>query len=202
MGREFHGEGGGMADHYKRSFGKDKWTIGGGGGRAEPWGTDHRRPQKDWENLDSFQPGGEYHGNNSEMSKLLHKAAREKVGKVEPASSIVQHFGTGGMSLGVISRETREAIVVAMNKLDRKSNFGEGGQGYVKLVAVARIGTIASGVVKVNADIIHVFGHNGGTGASPISSIKHAGGPWELGLMETHQKLIQNGLREDYPSSV
>ncbi|CAN6444099.1 unnamed protein product [Victoria cruziana] len=300
-----------------------------------------------------FRPGGEYHGNNPEMSKLLHKAVRQKsetafsiyqqhianrpvnvlrdllefksdrppipVGKVESASSIVERFCTGGMSLGAISRETHEAIAIAMNRLGGKSNSGEGGEdpirwrplsdvvdGYsstlphlkglqngdtatsaikqvasgrfgvtptflvnadqleikiaqgakpgeggqlpgkkvsayiarlrnskpgvplisppphhdiysiedlaqlifdlhqvnpkakvsVKLVAEAGIGTVASGVAKGNADIIQISGHDGGTGASPISSIKHAGGPWELGLTETHQTLIENGLRE------
>ncbi|XP_043720695.1 ferredoxin-dependent glutamate synthase, chloroplastic [Telopea speciosissima] len=300
-----------------------------------------------------FRPGGEYHGNNPEMSKLLHKAVRQKsesaysvyqqhlsnrpvnvlrdliefksdrspipVGKVEPAVSIVQRFCTGGMSLGAISRETHEAIAIAMNRLGGKSNSGEGGEdpirwkpltdvtdGYsptlphlkglqngdtatsaikqvasgrfgvtptflvnadqleikiaqgakpgeggqlpgkkvsayiarlrnskpgvplisppphhdiysiedlaqlifdlhqvnpkakvsVKLVAEAGIGTVASGVAKGNADVVQISGHDGGTGASPISSIKHAGGPWELGLTETHQTLIENGLRE------
>ncbi|KAF6140440.1 hypothetical protein GIB67_030521 [Kingdonia uniflora] len=300
-----------------------------------------------------FRPGGEYHGNNPEMSKLLHKAVRQRnesafsvyqqhlanrpvnvlrdliefksdrpsipVGKVEPATSIVHRFCTGGMSLGAISRETHEAIAIAMNRLGGKSNSGEGGEdpvrwspltdvidGYsptlphlkglqngdtatsaikqvasgrfgvtptflanadqieikiaqgakpgeggqlpgkkvsayiarlrnskpgvplisppphhdiysiedlaqlifdlhqvnpkakvsVKLVAEAGIGTVASGVAKGNADIVQISGHDGGTGASPISSIKHAGGPWELGLTETHQTLIENGLRE------
>lgn len=300
-----------------------------------------------------FRPGGEYHGNNPEMSKLLHKAVREKsenayfiyqqhlenrpvnvlrdllefksdrppipVSKVESAFSIVKRFCTGGMSLGAISRETHEAIAIAMNRLGGKSNSGEGGEdpirwspltdvidGYsptlphlkglqngdtatsaikqvasgrfgvtptflvnadqleikiaqgakpgeggqlpgkkvsayiarlrnskpgvplisppphhdiysiedlaqlifdlhqvnprakvsVKLVAEAGIGTVASGVAKGNADVIQISGHDGGTGASPISSIKHAGGPWELGLTETHQTLIENGLRE------
>ncbi|CAN8284734.1 unnamed protein product [Cochlearia groenlandica] len=300
-----------------------------------------------------FRPGGEYHGNNPEMSKLLHKAVREKsetayavyqqhlanrpitvfrdllefksdrkpipVGKVEPASSIVQRFCTGGMSLGAISRETHETIAIAMNRLGGKSNSGEGGEdpirwqpltdvvdGYsstlphlkglrngdtatsaikqvasgrfgvtptflvnadqleikvaqgakpgeggqlpgkkvsayiarlrnskpgvplisppphhdiysiedlaqlifdlhqvnpkakvsVKLVSEVGIGTVASGVAKANADIIQISGYDGGTGASPISSIKHAGGPWELGLAETQKTLIGNGLRE------
>lgn len=66
----------------------------------------------------------------------------------------------------------------------------------VKLVGEAGIGTVASGVAKAGADIIQVSGHDGGTGASPISSIKHAGGPWEMGLVETHQTLNDNGLRE------
>ncbi|CAM6047747.1 unnamed protein product [Sphagnum compactum] len=300
-----------------------------------------------------LRPGGEYHGNNPEMSKLLHKAVREKnesaytvyqqylakrpvnvlrdllefqskrapipLEKVEPISSIVQRFCTGGMSLGAISRETHEAIAIAMNRLGGKSNSGEGGEDpvrwrhladvedgvsptlphlkglengdtatsaikqvasgrfgvtptflanadqleikiaqgakpgeggqlpgkkvspyiatlrnskpgvplisppphhdiysiedlaqliydlhqvnprakvSVKLVAEAGIGTVASGVAKANADVIQISGHDGGTGASPISSIKHAGGPWELGLAETHQTLLANGLRE------
>ena len=57
----------------------------------------------------------------------------------------------------------------------------------VKLVAQAGIGTVASGVAKANADIIQISGHDGGTGASPVSSIKHAGGPIEMGLAETQQ---------------
>jgi len=66
----------------------------------------------------------------------------------------------------------------------------------VKLVAEAGIGVVASGVAKANADIIQVSGHDGGTGASPISSIKHAGGPMEMGLAEVHQTLVRNELRE------
>ena len=65
----------------------------------------------------------------------------------------------------------------------------------VKLVSEAGIGTIASGVAKAYADYIVVSGHSGGTGASPLSSIKHAGAPWELGLAETQQTLMRNGLR-------
>ncbi len=66
----------------------------------------------------------------------------------------------------------------------------------VKLVAQAGIGTVASGVAKANADIIQISGHDGGTGASPISSIKHCGGPVEAGLAEVHQTLTANELRE------
>nr|YP_009313456.1 Glutamate synthase [Galaxaura rugosa]SCW21710.1 Glutamate synthase [Galaxaura rugosa] len=65
----------------------------------------------------------------------------------------------------------------------------------VKLVSQVGIGTVAAGVAKGNADIIQISGHDGGTGASPLSSIKHAGGPWELGLTEVHQILTQNQLR-------
>jgi glutamate synthase (NADPH/NADH) large chain len=65
----------------------------------------------------------------------------------------------------------------------------------VKLVSKAGVGTIAAGVAKAKADVILIAGFDGGTGASPISSIKHAGLPWELGLAETHQTLVKNKLR-------
>ncbi|MGN6640199.1 MAG: glutamate synthase-related protein, partial [Mucilaginibacter sp.] len=65
----------------------------------------------------------------------------------------------------------------------------------VKLVSKAGVGTIAAGVAKAHADVILIAGYDGGTGASPISSIKHAGLPWELGLAEAHQTLVRNKLR-------
>jgi glutamate synthase (NADPH/NADH) large chain len=65
----------------------------------------------------------------------------------------------------------------------------------VKLVSKAGVGTIAAGVAKAKSDVILIAGHDGGTGASPISSIKHAGLPWELGLAESHQTLVKNKLR-------
>jgi glutamate synthase (NADPH/NADH) large chain len=65
----------------------------------------------------------------------------------------------------------------------------------VKLVAEVGVGTVAAGVAKAKADVILISGHDGGTGASPLTSIKHAGGPWELGLAETHQVLLLNDLR-------
>ena len=66
----------------------------------------------------------------------------------------------------------------------------------VKLVAEVGIGTIAAGVAKANADVIQISGFDGGTGASPLSSIKHAGSPWELGLTEVHRVLMTNQLRD------
>ncbi|MCL7988144.1 glutamate synthase large subunit [Sphingobacterium sp. lm-10] len=65
----------------------------------------------------------------------------------------------------------------------------------VKLVSKAGVGTIAAGVAKAHADVILIAGYDGGTGASPLSSVKHAGLPWELGLAEAHQTLVQNRLR-------
>ncbi len=66
----------------------------------------------------------------------------------------------------------------------------------VKLVATRGVGTIAAGVAKAGATYVHLSGHAGGTGASPLSSIKHVGAPWELGLAEVHQTLLRNGLRD------
>jgi glutamate synthase (ferredoxin) len=66
----------------------------------------------------------------------------------------------------------------------------------VKLVSSIGIGTVACGVAKADADLIQISGGDGGTGASPLSSIKHAGGPWELGLAEAHSALLNNGLRD------
>jgi glutamate synthase domain-containing protein 2/glutamate synthase domain-containing protein 1/glutamate synthase domain-containing protein 3 len=65
----------------------------------------------------------------------------------------------------------------------------------VKLVAEVGVGTVAAGVSKAHADVVLISGHDGGTGASPLTSIKHAGAPWELGLAETQQTLLLNGLR-------
>ena len=65
----------------------------------------------------------------------------------------------------------------------------------VKLVAEVGVGTVAAGVAKAHADVILISGYDGGTGASPLTSIKHAGIPWELGLAETQQVLVMNDLR-------
>jgi glutamate synthase (NADPH) large chain len=216
--------------------------------------------------------------------------------QVEPAEEIVKRFSTGAMSLGALSRESHEALAVAMNRLGAKSNTGEGGEdparyederrssikqvasgrfgvtphylvnadrlqikmaqgakpgeggqlpGHkvddyiawlrnstpgvglisppphhdiysiedlkqliydlrcsnpraevsVKLVAEVGVGTVAAGVAKANADHVVISGHDGGTGASPQSSIQAAGIPWEIGLAETQQTLLMNDLR-------
>jgi len=221
--------------------------------------------------------------------------------EVEPASEIVKRFVTGAMSFGSISQESHETLAIAMNRIDARSNSGEGGEDSnrfkrqpngdlllskvkqvasgrfgvtinylvncteiqikvaqgakpgeggqlpgnkvskeiakvrnstpgvtlisppphhdiysiedlaqlifdlknanpeakinVKLVAEAGVGTISAGVAKAHADIITIAGHDGGTGASPLTSIKHAGVPWELGLSEAHQTLMLNDLR-------
>ncbi|MBU1868995.1 MAG: glutamate synthase large subunit, partial [Candidatus Omnitrophica bacterium] len=221
--------------------------------------------------------------------------------EVEPAKEIIRRFATGAMSFGSISKGAHENIAIAMNRLQAKSNTGEGGEdplrfaplpngdstrsaikqvasgrfgvttnylinadelqikiaqgakpgeggqlpGHkvsaiiartryttpgvtlisppphhdiysiedlaqlifdlknvnpcarisVKLVSEVGVGTVAAGVAKAQADMILISGGDGGTGASPLSSIKHAGLPWELGLSETHQTLVLNDLR-------
>jgi glutamate synthase (ferredoxin) len=74
-------------------------------------------------------------------------------------------------------------------------NSNENARISVKLVSEIGVGTVAAGVAKAHADVILISGHDGGTGASPLSSIKHAGTPWELGLAETQQTLVLNNLR-------
>ncbi len=223
------------------------------------------------------------------------------VDDVEPAKEIVKRFATGAISLGSISREAHETMAIAMNRIQARSNTGEGGEDYsrytrdpngdsrssaikqvasgrfgvtinylanakdiqikmaqgskpgeggqlpghkvdeyiggvrnstpgvelisppphhdiysiedlaqlihdlknanpearihVKLVAEAGVGTIAAGVAKGHGDVVLISGDTGGTGASPESSIKHAGLPWELGIAETQQVLVMNDLR-------
>jgi len=224
------------------------------------------------------------------------------VDQVESAESIMKRFKTGAMSYGSISKEAHETLAIAMNRINGKSNTGEGGEDparyqpkpngdslnsaikqvasgrfgvtseylvnarelqikmaqgakpgeggqlpgtkvypwiaktrlttagvglisppphhdiysiedlaelihdlknanrqahiSVKLVAEVGVGTIAAGVAKAHADVVLISGHDGGTGASPLTSIKHAGLPWELGLAETHQTLVLNNLRD------
>jgi glutamate synthase (ferredoxin) len=89
----------------------------------------------------------------------------------------------------IYSIEDLAQLVLDLKAVNPKARIG------VKLVASAGIGNVAAGVAKAFADYVLVAGHAGGTGASPLSSIKHAGAPWELGLAEAQQVLVSNGLR-------
>jgi glutamate synthase (NADPH/NADH) large chain len=75
-------------------------------------------------------------------------------------------------------------------------NANDEARVHVKLVAEVGVGTVAAGVSKAHADVVLISGHDGGTGASPLTSLKHAGAPWELGLAETQQTLLLNNLRD------
>lgn len=89
----------------------------------------------------------------------------------------------------IYSIEDLAQLIFDLKNANRKARIN------VKLVSKAGVGTIAAGVTKAKADVVLIAGHDGGTGASPVSSIKHAGLPWELGLAETHQTLVKNKLR-------
>lgn len=105
-------------------------------------------------------------------------------------------YATPGVSLisppphhDIYSIEDLAQLIYDLKNANRSARIS------VKLVSEAGVGTIAAGVAKAGAQVILISGHDGGTGAAPLSSIHHAGLPWELGLAETHQTLIQNGLR-------
>jgi glutamate synthase (NADPH/NADH) large chain/glutamate synthase (ferredoxin) len=89
----------------------------------------------------------------------------------------------------IYSIEDLAQLIYDLRQVNPKAKVG------VKLVSGAGVGTIAAGVAKARADYILISGHSGGTGASPLASIKHAGSPWELGLAEAQQVLVMNGLR-------
>ncbi|MEO8711357.1 MAG: glutamate synthase large subunit, partial [Parafilimonas sp.] len=90
----------------------------------------------------------------------------------------------------IYSIEDLAQLIFDLKNANRKARVS------VKLVSKAGVGTIAAGVAKAKADVVLISGHDGGTGASPVSSIRHAGLPWELGLAETHQTLVRNKLRD------
>jgi glutamate synthase domain-containing protein 2/glutamate synthase domain-containing protein 1/glutamate synthase domain-containing protein 3 len=89
----------------------------------------------------------------------------------------------------IYSIEDLAQLIYDLRQINPRAKIG------VKLVAEAGVGTVAAGVAKARADYVLISGHSGGTGASPLASIKHAGCPWELGLAETQQTLVKNGLR-------
>lgn len=90
----------------------------------------------------------------------------------------------------IYSIEDLKQLIFDLKRANRKARV------HVKLVSQFGVGTVAAGVVKSKADVVLISGHDGGTGASPLNSLKHAGTPWELGLAETQQTLLLNGLRD------
>ncbi|MDZ5697535.1 glutamate synthase large subunit [Chelativorans sp. M5D2P16] len=115
--------------------------------------------------------------------------------KVDATIAKVRHSTPG---VGLISPPPHHDIYsiedLAQLIFDLK-NVNPAGDVSVKLVSEVGCGTVAAGVAKARADHITIAGYDGGTGASPLTSIKHAGSPWEMGLAETHQTLVLNGLR-------
>ena len=116
--------------------------------------------------------------------------------KVYPWIATVRH-STPGVGLisppphhDIYSIEDLAQLIFDLKNANHKARIS------VKLVSEVGVGTIAAGVVKAGADVVLISGYDGGTGASPLTSIKHAGAPWELGLAETHQTLVLNDLRD------
>lgn len=116
--------------------------------------------------------------------------------KVYPWIAKIRH-STPGVGLisppphhDIYSIEDLKQLIFDLKRANREARV------HVKLVSQVGIGTVAAGVAKAKADVILVSGHDGGTGASPLNSLKHAGTPWELGLAETQQTLMLNGLRD------
>jgi glutamate synthase (ferredoxin) len=116
--------------------------------------------------------------------------------KVYPWIAKVRHSTPG---VGLISPPPHHDIYsiedLAQLIFDLK-NANPAARVHVKLVAETGVGTVAAGVAKAHADVVLISGHDGGTGASPLTSLKHAGAPWELGLAETQQVLLLNRLRD------
>ena len=116
--------------------------------------------------------------------------------KVSPRIAATRHSTPG---VGLISPPPHHDIYsiedLAQLIHDLK-NANPAARVHVKLVSQVGVGTVATGVSKAHADVVLISGHDGGTGASPLTSLKHAGGPWEIGLADTQQTLVLNGLRE------
>ncbi len=148
-----------------------------------------------------FGVTAEYLANSDMMQIKIAQGAKPGEGgqlpghKVNAAIAKVRHSVPG---VGLISPPPHHDIYsiedIAQLIYDLKSANPEGDVS-VKLVSRCGVGTVAAGVAKAKSDHITIAGHDGGTGASPLSSIKHAGTPWELGLSETHQTLVLNDLR-------
>ncbi|MBY8038247.1 glutamate synthase large subunit [Vibrio fluvialis] len=142
-----------------------------------------------------------YLTNSEEIQIKMAQGAKPGEGGQLPGDKVDDWIGATRHStpgVGLISPPPHHDIYsiedLAQLIFDLK-NANRKGRVNVKLVSEAGVGTIASGVAKAKADVVLIAGHDGGTGASPISSIRHTGLPWELGLAETHQTLLKNGLR-------
>ncbi len=167
-----------------------------------------RKPNGDWERSaikqiasGRFGVTSHYLTNADELQIKIAQGAKPGEGgqlpghKVDEWIARVRH-STPGVGLisppphhDIYSIEDLAQLIFDLKNANREARIN------VKLVAEAGVGTVAAGVAKAKADVVLIAGHDGGTGASPISSVYHAGIPWELGLAETHQTLVRNNLR-------
>jgi len=167
-----------------------------------------RKENGDWENSaikqvasGRFGVTSYYLANAKELQIKMAQGAKPGEGGQLPGHKVDDWIGrvrhsTPGVGLisppphhDIYSIEDLAQLIFDLKNANREARIN------VKLVSEAGVGTIASGVAKAHADVILIAGHDGGTGASPISSIRHAGLPWELGLAEAHQTLVRNKLR-------
>ncbi|MFN8340799.1 MAG: glutamate synthase large subunit [Cyclobacteriaceae bacterium] len=167
-----------------------------------------RKENGDWENSaikqvasGRFGVTSYYLSNARELQIKMAQGAKPGEGGQLPGHKVDDWIGrvrhsTPGVGLisppphhDIYSIEDLAQLIFDLKNANRDARIS------VKLVSEAGVGTIASGVAKAHADVILISGHDGGTGASPLSSIRHAGLPWELGLAEAHQTLVRNKLR-------
>ena len=177
-----------------------KSNSGEGGERPERLGTDKNSAIKQVAS-GRFGVTEEYLLSAKEIQIKMAQGAKPGEGGHLPGKKVYPwiaktRYATPGVSLisppphhDIYSIEDLAQLIYDLKNANRAARIS------VKLVSEAGVGTIAAGVAKAGAQVILISGHDGGTGAAPLSSIHHAGLPWELGLAETHQTLIQNGLR-------
>ena len=168
-------------------------------------------PQPDGRNMRSaikqiasgrFGVNTHYLVNADDIQIKISQGAKPGEGGQLPGHKVDQYiaklrFSTPGLTLisppphhDIYSIEDIKQLIFDLKNVNPKARIS------VKLVSESGVGTVAAGVAKAHADHIHISGYSGGTGASPLSSIHHAGTPWELGLSETHQTLLIQGLRD------
>jgi len=183
-----------------------KSNTGEGGEDAERWvrdaNGDSRRSAVKQVASGRFGVTSEYLVNADDLQIKMAQGAKPGEGgqlpghKVYPWIAKTRHSTPG---VGLISPPPHHDIysIEDLKQLihDLK-NANDRARVHVKLVAEVGVGTVAAGVAKAKADVVLISGHDGGTGAAPLTSLKHAGAPWELGLAETQQTLLLNGLRD------
>ena len=171
--------------------------------RLESAGTDHDRSSAIKQVASGrFGVTSRYLGSAKEIQIKMAQGAKPGEGGHLPAKKVYPwiaktRHSTPGVSLisppphhDIYSIEDLAQLIYDLKNANKYARIS------VKLVSEAGVGTVAAGVAKAGAQVILISGYDGGTGAAPLSSIHNAGLPWELGLAETHQTLIQNGLRQ------
>ncbi len=187
-----------MAIAMNRIGGKS--NSGEGGESAERLNSERRSAIKQVAS-GRFGVTGEYLGSAEEIQIKMAQGAKPGEGGHLPGKKVYPwiaktRYSTPGVSLisppphhDIYSIEDLSQLIYDLKNANRRARIS------VKLVSEAGVGTIAAGVAKAGAQVVLISGHDGGTGAAPRSSIHGAGLPWELGVAEAHQTLIQNGLR-------